>query len=304
MSLRPQIGGDGDDDSVFIVVAYADLPDPPMTLDERSEWMMAAHRLIQTKTKPRLEYHPIDRLLAAPGLSAYSVRRSYLPIEVTHSTEVRDARTNEPVSLWPASDLAAVKQRFERAMQSLAASKEVVQLQSTLASVAIPPRIDKIVAFAWDTMDYAGNYITRSMAQHALALAIRDFLANSDITGGDGEGAGGIRCYAQDPIYTPVDERVLSEAGFAIVDDPRAFLEVDEASVIIAMNPDIPLRQIIPDLARPAIMIWNKVTADNGNVVNCHFQLRTSFLAATWLSISERKVQRRTKWERHGPGYP
>lgn len=162
-------------------------------------------------------------------LSYYSVRRSYLPIEVAHSTEVRDARTNELVSLWPASDYAAVKQRFERATRFLAASKEFRQLKSTLASVAIPSGIDKIVAFACATMTWAGNDITRSMAQHALALAVRDFLANGDMTGADGEGAGGIKCYAQDPIYTPVDERVLSEAGFTVVDDPRAFLEVDES---------------------------------------------------------------------------
>ncbi len=159
-----------------------------------------------------------------------------------------------------------MKQRFERATRSLPASKEFVQLKSTLASVAILPGIEKIVAFACATMNCAGNDITRSMAQHALALAVRDFLANIVTTGADGEGAGGIQCYAQDPIYTPVDEQVLSEAGFVVVDDPRAFLEVDEASVIIAMNPDIPLRQIIADLARPAIMIWNKVIADDGNM--------------------------------------
>lgn len=49
MSLRPQVSGDGDDDGVYIVVAFGDIPDPPMTLDERSERMTAAHRLIQAK---------------------------------------------------------------------------------------------------------------------------------------------------------------------------------------------------------------------------------------------------------------
>lgn len=97
------------------------------------------------------------------------------------------------------------------------------------------------------------------MAQHTLTLTIRDFLISSYATGADGDGAGEIKCYAQDPIYTPVDEQVLREAGFTVVDDPRAFLEVDEASVIIAISPDIPVRQIIADIARPAIMIWDKV---------------------------------------------
>jgi hypothetical protein len=111
-------------------------------------------------------------------------------------------------------------------------------------------------------MTWADDHYMRSMAQHILALTIRDVLATRYTTG-----AHVIKCYAQDPIYTPVDTRVLSEAGFTVVDDPRAFLEVDEASVIIAIDPDIPVRQIIADIARPAIMIWNKVApAPDGDV--------------------------------------
>lgn len=43
MSLRSQ------SDDVFIVLAYANLPDPPMTLDEKRKELTAARRLIQTK---------------------------------------------------------------------------------------------------------------------------------------------------------------------------------------------------------------------------------------------------------------
>lgn len=98
-----------------------------------------------------------------------------------------------------------------------------------------------------------------SMAQHALALTIRDYLVSRHATGAEVEGASEIKCYAQDPIYTPLDEQVLCEAGFTVVDDPRAFLEVDEASLVISMSPDIPVRQITADIARPAVMIWDKV---------------------------------------------
>jgi hypothetical protein len=98
----------------------------------------------------------------------------------------------------------------------------------------------------------------RPVAQHILALAVRDFLASHDARGRPGEGVCGIKCYAQDPIYTPIDEQVLGEAGFDVVDDPKAFLEVDESSVVIAIAPDIPVRQIVADIARPAMMIWDK----------------------------------------------
>ncbi|KAK4033690.1 hypothetical protein C8A01DRAFT_19398 [Parachaetomium inaequale] len=112
-------------------------------------------------------------------------------------------------------------------------------------------------------MTWSDDGFLPSMAQHALALTIRDLLGHTP--GTHGEAAGGVRCYAQDPIYTPVDEQVLSEAGFTVLNDPRAFLEVDEASVVIAISPDIPVRQIIADIARPAIMVWDKVTISDPN---------------------------------------
>jgi hypothetical protein len=53
---------------------------------------------------------------------------------------------------------------------------------------------------------------------------------------------------------------VLGEEGVVVMEDPRAFLEVDEASVVIAVASDICVRQIVADLARPAVVIWDRVT--------------------------------------------
>lgn len=92
------------------------------------------------------------------------------------------------------------------------------------------------------------------MAQHTLALMIRDFLGDLY-----GENSSTIQCYSENPFYAPVDKQVLSEAGFTIINDLRAFLEVDETSLVISMDPDIPVRQIVADTARPAMMVWNKV---------------------------------------------
>ncbi|KAG8164437.1 hypothetical protein KVR01_006355 [Diaporthe batatas] len=317
MSL-PSIHEDG---GATIVVAHADLPDPPMTLDEKDEKLAAAHKLISTKydagvpfftkdsfrdivqqlesggnpdhevsvvgldgasvcfqintgkehpdhpfgndyvcimTKPILEYHDVNELLADEDLHYYSLRRAYLPVEVAHWTEIRRAHTGELVSPWPAADYATVRQRFEQARRSLERSELFAQIRSMLTSTTIPRGIQKIVALACSTLTWAGES-RRSMAQHALALAI------GDVLGGGGDG--GLKCYAQDPVYTPVDEQVLREAGFNVLDDPRAFLEVDEESVVIAIAADIPIRQIIADIARPAIMILHEVVPSNRSVV-------------------------------------
>lgn len=171
------------------------------------------------------------------------------------------------MSPWPASDYAIVRNWFQRAKRSLEASELFGQIRSALTSAAIPPVIRKIVALACSTTTGAGDGSSRSMAHHALALLLADFLGSECASGSHSIGDGGIQCYAQDPVYTLVDEQVLREAGFAVIDDPRAFLEVDEASVVIAISADIPVRQIIADIARPAIMILDKVDRSNRNTV-------------------------------------
>ena len=183
--------------------------------------------------------------------------RAYLTVELVHATQLWDLQVNELMYLWPALDYAATKLRFTHTKQSLQASEEFAQLQSALSSVAIPPGIDKIVAFACSTMTWNTTESHRavpSMAQHTLALTVRDLLAS-----GYGEGSQEIKCYAQDPMYKAEDKTVLAEAGFTVVDDPRGFLHVDDASVVISVSSDIPVRQIVADIARPAIVIWNRV---------------------------------------------
>lgn len=68
---------------------------------------------------------------------------------------------------------------------------------------------------------------------------------------------------SRDPVYTDTDKQVLQSLNITVVDDPRAFLHVDEASVIFSVSPDIPVREIIADIARPAILLWNKVAEGN-----------------------------------------
>lgn len=195
-----------------------------------------------------------------------SLLRAYLAVEVAHSTEVRSRHTNETVDLWPSLGYLVVKQRLEDTKRTLKASEHFAQLKATLTSVRIPSGINKIVALACSTMTWADEDAAMpSMAQHTLALTLRDFLvtAYSSTLPDDEECIREIECYAQDPIYTPVDEQVLSEAGFTILDDPRAFLEIDEGSIVISISPDIPVRQIVADIARPAMMIWDKSNASD-----------------------------------------
>ncbi|KAL2270009.1 hypothetical protein VTJ83DRAFT_2193 [Remersonia thermophila] len=224
--------------------------------------------------KPLVRYRGIRHLLdkrripAGGGVQLYvnSIRETYMPVGVGYSVEVRDAQTNEPVSLLPVAGYDAVKQKLDQTRQSLEASKEFAQIRSTLASVALPSGIGKVVALACSTMAAEINSPERSLAQHALVLLLRDLLSRDgsrpDVEG-RGSGPARIQCFAQDPKYLPVDEQVLQENDVAVLDDPGAFLEIDETSVVLSVGPDIPVREIVADIARPAIMIWDKVVEMN-----------------------------------------
>lgn len=183
----------------------------------------------------------------------------YLPVSLEYPSEVLDTQAYEFMNVRPVLSYDAVKERFVQAGRSCESSNVIARLKSTLASCEIPPGINKIMALACDTMSDP-NGDTNILAQHHLALVLRDFLSNPRYAAGThGHGvATDIKCYAQDPEYRPVDEKVLSEAGFTVLEDPRALLEIDEASVVICFYPDFPIRQILADIARPAIIIWNK----------------------------------------------
>ena len=95
----------------------------------------------------------------------------------------------------------------------------------------------------------------RSSFQHALLLTLRDILGEK-MANSNNE----ILCYAQDPAYTTTDEAILEEHGITVLDDPKAFLEVDGSTVVFSCAPNVPVKQIIADIARPAIVIWHRIS--------------------------------------------
>ncbi|RAK99906.1 uncharacterized protein BO80DRAFT_476883 [Aspergillus ibericus CBS 121593] len=66
-------------------------------------------------------------------------------------------------------------------------------------------------------------------------------------------------CYIQDPAYNEIDKEALTEHGMQVVNDPQGYLEVDESSVVFSCASNVAVKEIITELARPAIIIWVKV---------------------------------------------
>lgn len=114
------------------------------------------------------------------------------------------------------------------------------------------------MGLALGAISYHYDERPRSYIQHALLLTLRKWLA-------DREGTEDVVCYAQDPGYRSVDEEVLKEHGVEVIEDPRAWLEIDDESIVFSVSPNVPVKEIVADIARPAIIIWERVGFEDGD---------------------------------------
>lgn len=67
----------------------------------------------------------------------------------------------------------------------------------------------------------------------------------------------------QDPAYTANDKALLTNKGFQVIEGrgSLAFTHVDDNTLVFSCHPDVPVKQIVADIARPAAMVWNKPDA-------------------------------------------
>ncbi|KAJ4296126.1 hypothetical protein N0V88_004828 [Collariella sp. IMI 366227] len=186
------------------------------------------------KTKPALDYYALE-YLTSPELNDIP-DRVYLSVSVLQATEYRHVETGEVAETVVPADYDTARARFEREREFWAESAQFARLRSILTSSCIIPHIRNVVAFGCSSM--SRQYEDRnkaSLSQHSLILEVRDVVM------AEREGSPEIRCFAQDPAYTSVDEQVLGEAGITVLDDPRAWLAVDDGSVVVSISPDIPM---------------------------------------------------------------
>ncbi|WEW58642.1 hypothetical protein PRK78_004110 [Emydomyces testavorans] len=172
---------------------------------------------------------------------------------------LRNKVTKEPVDppVRALETAEEVEKYLNASVQAWEGSEQCRQLKSTLAAaITTPVKVTKIIGFACASVavDYYNEHSDRrSPFQHALLLTIWNLLEKQS------EHPGTIACYAQDPAYREADKVTLNKLGITVLEDPEAFLEVDDSSVVFSCAPNVPVKQIIADIARPALMIWDKV---------------------------------------------
>lgn len=177
----------------------------------------------------------------------------YHTLRLVYPRILRDAATQEHHTLFTAgvSSDGAVR-HLEDAVTTWEATRSYQQLRSLLLSPETPNNITKVIRFG------CGGLLSNSLGwyQHALILTLKSILASRYY----GITRNKIRCYAQDSGYIDADKRVLDESGIAVLDNPDGFLKVDDSSVVISFSPNWPVKQIVADIARPAILMWSMVS--------------------------------------------
>ncbi|POR35202.1 Uncharacterized protein TPAR_04632 [Tolypocladium paradoxum] len=152
----------------------------------------------------------------------------------------------------------AVTSAWDEHIEKLAHGETWRQLEETLGKATFPRHIDKIIGFGLGEMtsiDGPCGLIEegrgRTCMQHALVLSLARLLEQK--TGVK------VECHVQDPGYTRLCKEALAAKGIKVAEPETGFLLVDEATLVFSVSPNVPVRQIIADVARPAAMIWHPV---------------------------------------------
>ncbi|KAI1074874.1 hypothetical protein F5B20DRAFT_562147 [Whalleya microplaca] len=197
-----------------------------------------------------IDYHSIQRLTNYSDPRHFVPQTAYLPMHITACTrELENAADDTKSTLvHSADDLSKVYKDAEREWR---ASKYHEQLQQVLAAVEVPFVLDKVIGFSLGPLSFGPHLINHSMIQHALISALHSNLLQCRTSS---------TCerYIQDPAYQKWHKDVLSREGFTVLDDPEAFLLVDESSILVSINSDIPVKEIVADICRPGIIVWDK----------------------------------------------
>ncbi|KAB5516991.1 hypothetical protein GE09DRAFT_1231124 [Coniochaeta sp. 2T2.1] len=146
------------------------------------------------------------------------------------------------------------------------ADSDTEQLALELSSLSIiekrhPEQVMRHLLRLYDSRKpFVTQGLLRDIVEQLDALDGRDGeTVVTDLTGAEG---GPIRCFLQDVLRGEAFGRCLEEKGIALVDDPEGYLEFDEETVVVALDPIQPVRQITADITRPAMMIWPKYKED------------------------------------------
>jgi hypothetical protein len=145
-------------------------------------------------------------------------------------------------------------------------SRTYKQLLENLSTIQCPPNANKLICFGLGSLDGSDEEVLKELARSddlPIRAAMTQHLAAQTMASVFGAQIGRppLRIMAQDPAYAPAQVEFLTEVGIEVVPGIGAlgFTYVDDDSIVFSCSPDVPVKQIVADIAKPAGMIWNVV---------------------------------------------
>ena len=218
---------------------------------------------------------PLNR--ANAGYLTTTIKQPRLPNPIT----VAVAQDGETKSQQKAEEISA---RLEQMANVMDDSDWCKNLENALSTMDLPRNLRRIVAFGLGTLsapreeehhhpcyhtrhgESSGMFLRsqRAALQTALVALIKHVLESRPCVMGFPKGTPAYKrpqlaVYLQDPAYTADDVSVLAGCGMEVVEGNSGFALVDEDTVVVSINPGIPVKQILADIARPAVLLIGRV---------------------------------------------
>ena len=126
------------------------------------------------------------------------------------------------------------------------------------------PHVTKLLGFALGAFhEPHANYTKtnqRHMMRHHLFLEVQKLL-------GEKFGKDTIETVAQGSGYWERENDLLSRHRVTTEPNPmKSLLAVDKKSVVVAIEPYMPVKQIITDISMPAVILWSVETGDSNDI--------------------------------------
>ncbi|PGG96705.1 hypothetical protein AJ79_09475 [Helicocarpus griseus UAMH5409] len=189
-------------------------------------------------------------------------------MHICHEMERQDKETGNVLPGFVSQPIEVVEDMLKSTIQIWETTESCKRLRTILTAAAKNNDnlrdISKIVGFAFGDISSERKSDSalappRSYFQHALLLTLRDVLLQIKGEENSNDSTDKLRCFVQDPSYQDVDDQVLKKSGITILEDPDGFLETDDSTAVLSFAPNVPVRQIVCDIARPALIIWDTV---------------------------------------------
>ncbi|KAI1195287.1 hypothetical protein F5X97DRAFT_308606 [Nemania serpens] len=150
---------------------------------------------------------------------------------------------------------AETRSTFKAVIEEFEASEEAAAITNLIMTHLKGCSVNKIIAFGLGRIGFVRPGPPQTYYEYAAARVVAravQVVSSSPTV-----------LLAQDPMYTSVCKKILDEFGIDVIEGygAKGFSLLDDDTLVLAHHPSFPLREIIADLARPAMICMKPALA-------------------------------------------